>query len=94
MSTSLVSNQISLINGQFNDEEAKEILTSMLTTKIKFNELKNFSTQIRTGKEDEFAKNRILVLNEELIKIQEIINEAKMLNKKLTIKSDISISIE
>lgn len=89
MQTLKKTNQLNLIEGQFSADEAKEILTTIFVTKIKFHELKNFSSQIRTGELDEFAQNRILFLNEELKKIENIVNEAKTLNKKLVIKSDI-----
>jgi hypothetical protein len=88
------TNQLNFIEGQFTAEEAKEILINIFTTKIKFHELKNFSSQIRNGHGDDFAQKRILFLNEELKKIQTIIEEANTLNKKLIIKSEIYISLE
>lgn len=88
------TNQLNFIEGQFTAEEANEILTTIFTTKIKFHELKNFSSQIRNGQANDFAQKRILFLNEELKKIQAIVDEANTLNKKLIIKSDIHISLE
>lgn len=93
MQTLKETNQLNLIEGQFSADEAKEILTTIFVTKIEFHELKNFSSQIRTSELDEFAQNRILFLNEELKRIENIVNEAKTLNKKLVIKSDILLSL-
>jgi hypothetical protein len=92
MESTLKSNQLNFIEGQFTAEEAKEILTNIFVTKIKFHELKNFSTEIRDGQSHLFSQNRIKFLNEELLKIEDIINEAKILNKKLILKSEIIVS--
>ena len=93
MQTTITTNQLDLINGQFTADEAKEILTTIFVTKIKFHELKNFSSQIRTGKSNTFTQERILFLSEELKKIELIVNEAKTLNKKLILKSEINVSL-
>lgn len=92
METTLMPNQLNFIEGQFTAEEAKEILTNIFVTKIKFHELKNFSSEIRDGQSHSFSQERILFLNEGLKKIEDIINEAKLLNKKLIIKSEINVS--
>lgn len=93
MKTPKTTNQLDLIKGQFTADEAKEILTNIFVAKIKFHELKNFSTQIRTGNSDTFSQERIVFLSEELKKIELIVNEAKSLNKKLILKSEIMVSI-
>ena len=93
MENTITTNQLDLIKGQFTADEAKEILTTIFLAKMKFHELKNFSTQIRTGKPDSFSQERMLFLGEELKKIELIVNEAKSLNKKLHLKSDISVSL-
>ena len=93
MQTPKTTNQLNLIKGQFTADEAKEILTNIFVAKIKFHELKNFSTQIRTGNSDTFSQERIVFLSEELKKIELIVNEAKSLNKKLILKSEIMVSL-
>jgi hypothetical protein len=85
--------QLTLIDGNFNDEEAKEILISILTTKIHFHEMKDFSSQERFGIQDETAKKRIPALKKEIEKLLQILSEAKLHNKKLSIDSIINISI-
>lgn len=84
---------LSLIDGKFNDEETKEILMNLFSTKIHFHELKNFSSQERFGKEDETARRRIPELKKGKEKAKQIIAEAKAKNKRLIITSVINISL-
>ena len=46
------TNNIKLIEGNFNPDEAKEVLLSLFNHKIQFHEAKNFSSEIRFGVED------------------------------------------
>lgn len=88
------SNQkITLIDGVFQVDEANEILMEMFQTKIKFHELRNFSAQVRFGKEDSLAQKRIPELKNCIESIREIIHEAKASNKKLIISSQIFVSL-
>lgn len=80
-----------LIEGDFEAEQASEILMNIFSTKIHFHEMKNFSSQERLGKDDEMAQKRIPVLRNEMKKLEEILSEAK--NKKLLIHSEIHISL-
>ncbi len=84
---------LTLIEGKFLNEEASEILTNIFMTKIRFHEAKNFSSQIRFGKDDAIAQERIPHLKEEFKKLQEILSVAKAENKKLVISSEINISL-
>ena len=85
--------KLNLIEGNFSDEEAKEILMSIFLAKINFHEKKIFSSQIRFGKDDEIAVNRIPKLKKEIEKMLQIISEAKLHNKRLLITSKIDISL-
>jgi len=82
-----------LIDGHFSTEESNEILMNIFSTKIQFHEVKNFSSQERFGKKDEISIKRIPELKNEIKKLQEIIAEARLNNKKLIINSEINISI-
>jgi hypothetical protein len=87
------SEKLILIEGKFLNEDASEILTNILTTKIRFHEAKNFSSRERIGKDDEIAMERIPALKKELEKLQGMLSEAKATNKKLLINSEIHISL-
>lgn len=85
--------KLTLIEGEFFPDEAKEILANIFSTKIHFHEMKNFSSQERFGKQDEIAQQRIPLLQKELKKLNEILSEAKVENKKLLVSSHINISL-
>lgn len=85
--------KLTLIEGDFIFDEAKEILINMFSSKINFHNIKNWSSQERFGKDDEIAQKRIPALRNEMKKLEEILLEAKAQNKKLMITSQINISL-
>ena len=85
--------KLTLIEGEFIFDEAKEILISMFSSKINFHNLKNWSSQERFGIDDEISQKRIPALRNEMKKLEEILLEAKAKNKKLMVTSEINISL-
>ena len=85
--------KLTLIEGQFVFDEAKEILMSMFSSKINYHNIQNWSSQERFGKDDEIAQKRIPALRNEMKKLEEILLEAKAKNKKLVVTSQINISL-
>jgi len=85
--------KLTLIEGDFAVNEAKEILNSIFFSKINFHKIKNWSSQERFGKDDEIAQKRIPALKDEMKKLEEIFSEAKAKNKKLVVSSEITISL-
>ncbi len=85
--------QITLIVGSFSDIEAKAILLNVISTKIQFHSMKNFSAQERFGKDDNASMKRITDLNQGLSKINELITHAKENNLHLKIHSTIHLSL-
>lgn len=86
--------KLTLVEGIFSNEEAKEILMNIFSTKIHFHEMKNFSSQERLGKPDETALKRIPALKISLGKLLKIVEEAGVSNKQLAITSEINISLQ
>ncbi|NMR33791.1 hypothetical protein HIO71_06160 [Chryseobacterium aquaticum] len=84
--------KLTLIEGNFTTEEAKEILHNVFMTKIKFHEHKNFSSIERFGKDDATAVNRIPELKKELQRVNEIFAWAQQHHKGLHLSSEIQIS--
>ena len=88
-----VTKKLTLIEGSFTAEEAKEILLNMYSTKINFHEMKNFSSQERFGMEDEIAKMRIPKLKNEIENVLQLVSVADLNKNKLVITSEINISL-
>jgi glycerol-3-phosphate dehydrogenase len=88
------SEKVSLIKGDFSPIEAKEILTSVFSTKMQFHKLKNFSSQELFGKEDAVAQERIPELTKSVTTVEEILEFAKQHNKKIHIVSDVYLTVE
>ena len=83
---------VTLINGTFTKSQAREILTSIIGTKIQFHQLKNFSSIERTGHPDPLAETRLPQLKQDLKLLLEILNSMTDENETLTINSEIKIS--
>jgi hypothetical protein len=83
---------LSLIEGAFNTEEAKEVLMNIFATKIQFHDMRNFSAQERLGKEDEASLKRIPVLKNCIKEMQMYLEEANKEGVDVTINASIHIS--
>lgn len=86
--------KLTIINGDFTSDEAKEVLMDLFRSKINFHNIKNWSSQERFGKDDLIAQERIPALTNEMQKLEEILIEAKSKNKRIVVNSDIFISLE
>jgi hypothetical protein len=84
---------LTIIEGNYSYDEAKEILMNMFTSKINYHNIKNWSSQERFGKEDVNAQKRLPALREEIKKLEEILSEAKTKNKRVMVNSVINISL-
>lgn len=82
-----------LIKGDFSPEEALELVNDLFFRKINFNELKNFSQQIRFGEKDSKILDRINELKVSREAASDLIAEAKAAGKALRVKSTITIEI-
>jgi|688.fasta_scaffold2154592_1 hypothetical protein len=84
---------ITLIDGDFDEKEAKEILVNIFSSKINFHQVKNFSSQEKYGKVDAHAEKRIIALKKGLERALEILLEAQKNNNRLTINAEVNITI-
>jgi hypothetical protein len=82
-----------LIEGTFSDQEAKDILKNFFESKIHFHEMRNFSSEERFGHKDDMAVKRIPELKQASKDILEIVQQAKLSNKRLLINANVQISI-
>ena len=84
---------LKLIDGQFVNDDASEILMNLFTTKINFYSVKNLSSYVRFGCDDGTAQERITNLNLEIEKLQSLLDAAKATNKKIVINSQVNIAL-
>jgi len=84
---------LSLIEGEFESEEANEILMNIFSTKIHFHIMRNFSAEERFGKPDDVSTMRIPVLKNNIAILTEILSEAKRKGLTLKISANIDISV-
>ena len=82
-------NSFSLIEGAFSPTETRELLFRIFKSKIRFQRLKNFSSQERFGKDDEKALDRMLQLKETLVSISKVLEAAEKEDKIVEIKAEI-----
>lgn len=85
---------IELIKGSFKPNEAQEILLQLLNSKINFHNLKNWSSQERFGKPDDYSEQRLISLEEARKKVQNLLSKLINGEKTITINSTIEINIE
>lgn len=84
--------KLSLIDGQFSVQDASEVLNRLFQDKIKFHELKNFSSMERTGKADEHSLKRIEQLKENCQRIAELIQAHKNDPENFIIESTVNVT--
>jgi len=73
-----------LIDGNFDPDEAKELLSFLLNDKIHFHQMKNFSSTERFGKQDQKSLKRIAELKEGNNDLLELISKVESENKILS----------
>lgn len=86
-------NQLQLINGEFEPEEAREVLMNIFTDKIRFHEKKCLSSLVTLSKKDEISEKRILELKSNIVTLLNLIDSAKDSGKLLKISSEIKIEL-
>ncbi len=84
---------LSLINGFYSSEEAKEILMNVFASKIQFHELKNLRSMVTRDCEDEASTLRVTQLKNAVEELNELLKKANDNNLELSIQSSIEISL-
>lgn len=86
--------QFELINGTFSVPEAREILLDMINKKINFHQMRNFSTEERTGEPNYASLQRIEELQKSKVDLLYKLEEAALLNTKIHVRSVTSLAFE
>jgi histidinol phosphatase-like PHP family hydrolase len=82
-----------LVRGEYSAVEAREIVSNLISQKINFHNLRDFSSRERYGKPDENSLKRIEELKESRQSMFEIIDAAKEEGKAVKINSSITIEL-
>ncbi|SFH79886.1 hypothetical protein [Halpernia frigidisoli] len=85
--------KLSLIDGSFSAEEAKEILLKIYHTKLNFHQRNNLSSQERFGKNNAIAELRIPILQKSIEEIKDFTKLAKNKNLSINISSQITLDL-
>jgi len=83
--------KVQLIDGQFNPDEAMEILQNLISHKINFHLVKNFNSEVRYGVKATKSLKRIKDLQEANMQLMDIIQKASKEKFRLSIKANIEI---
>ncbi len=92
-STTINTQAFKLLEGEFSTFEAKEILIHLIKQEINLHHIRDWSSQERYGKRDEFSVQKINELKETRNSILEIIQSAKEEGLSLKINTNISIEL-
>lgn len=85
-------NQFKLISGEFSNEQAKDVLTDLYSSKIKFHSICALRHEEKFAKKSSFHEDRIIELKLERDGILKFLENVSP-DDKLKIESTISISI-
>lgn len=87
-------NNITLIKGDFEPEEAKDILRNLIDFKIKFHQIKSFNSELKIGEKDPKSQARIIELKASMKRMLEIMEEAEANGYNLKIEAKIDIEFQ
>lgn len=82
-----------IIKGEFEPNDVKSILFNFLTNKIKFHEMRNFSSVERNGEPDKISQSSIERLTLIKEQVDKVILEAEKSNKRLNVLAELNIQI-
>ena len=82
---------LKLIDNTYSPEDAKEVLSSLISDKIKFLNLQIFSKSERFGEDTAHLENRVKYLEEERERLFKLIERATEDGKHLSIHCDIQV---
>lgn len=80
-----------LIDGEFNQKDAKEVLVQLINDKINFHVRRNFSSKIRFGYADENSEKRITALNADLKNIISFFQQEEKIGQTFSIQAKIEV---
>lgn len=86
-----VDNQ-TFISGTYEVQQANELIKTIYKAIINYHKIENLSSQVRYNMDNEESKNSINIITNEIKELEHTIRIAKLMDKKVQIKSFIEIS--
>lgn len=86
-----VKQDVTLIHGSFDCTDADEILMSLIDHKIQHHVVKNLSSHVRYGVDDNNSIKRLAELRADRIRLAEIIENARINNQNLQVEAVLHI---
>jgi hypothetical protein len=83
----------SLVDSTFTFDEAREVLMSLIQSKLTFHNLKNLRSYEQTGQANFTSEKRIQELEQMRSEILDLIMYARNTGQKLKIKSEINVEL-
>ncbi len=85
------SKTIDLVKGSFATADAREIVLTLLSTKMKFHNLRNFSCEERFGESDPVAMQKLEYLRQAREEAELFFSEAIAKGKTITLESTLTM---
>jgi hypothetical protein len=85
--------EYTLIDGDFDLEESREILMNLLNSKIKFHNQRIFGMTVRSGDKDSKSEKRILELSQTISNLKMMLDSLES-GSELRIDANIKVSIK
>lgn len=91
MATTKDTQSYRLITGEFSADDARQVLISLVESKIGFHRVKNLSHKERLGTADRFSEMRIVELEQIKTDLQALIDRMEGSDSRLSIRCDICV---
>lgn len=88
-----MNEQHQLINGLFTPEEAKQLLFSLINSKIQFHQTEKFAIREKTSGDVSHSEKRISELKALYREMEVIVSKASDTSKRLKIESNITFEL-
>jgi hypothetical protein len=85
--------EVKFINGEFSQEDARELLLNIISKKIQFHSVDSHSLWEKNASEDSGSKKRLTELQNARNEILQFITNPAMQAKRINIKSIIEIEV-
>jgi hypothetical protein len=85
--------EVKFINGEFSQEDARELLLNIISKKIQFHSVDSLSLWEKNASEDFGAKNRLEELQSARSQVLQLLTSQTTMGKKINIYSTIEIEV-